>query len=90
MAGDFTYSLSLDHWPEEGAVTVFDVQNNHLCTIPLGSLEASNDLNWSYLLYCVGCCVEEMGDLYEKDTSSQVPLSAPVKEGNYVFLRQGG
>ena len=84
-----TYPLSVQFWRHIGAIEIVDCNDRRLCTIPKGSLEASGDLKWSFIVYCVEACVEEKGELVSGEESQLVDLESPVQIGKYIFQRIG-
>lgn len=87
-----TYPLSLQHWRSEGAIQVYDKLDHRLCSIPIGSLRTSGDLNWQYVFYCVRTCVDCEGRLFLAGACAdgvEVDPNSSVEAGKYVFLPQG-
>ena len=83
------YPLSAQFWRHEGAIIVYDCDQNRLCTIPTGSLASSGDLNWDFVLYCIRACVEEDGFVCAFGERDALDLNQDVTSGRYFFRRGG-
>ncbi|PWN86694.1 hypothetical protein FA10DRAFT_282151 [Acaromyces ingoldii] len=81
------YPLSAQFWRHEGAIIVYDCDQNRLCTIPTGSLASSGDLNWDFVVYCIRACVEEDGFVCAFGERDALDLNQDVTSGRYFFRR---
>lgn len=72
-------------------IQIYDVNNNRLCTIPIAFLQASKDLDWHFVSYCIRACVETEGILVSSANAegTAVDFDSPVVPGKYFFHRQG-
>lgn len=86
-----SYPLSFQHWRKQGAVQVYDSSNKRLCTIPIGALQDSGDLNWDFIFYCIDACVESPGYLFSNagEELVEVDKDSPVMAGKYIFQQIG-
>jgi hypothetical protein len=93
MATHKTYPLTAGNWAEGGLVQVYDVNYIRLCTIPVKFMQATGDLSWHFVLYCVRACVESQGKLvYSSDTEDvniDVDEGSSVVPGRYIYQRRG-
>jgi len=83
------YPLSMRIWPGTEAVQIYDINNRRLCSIPLESLKASGQLNWSYVFHCIEACVESPGKLLREGEDTELDVGSPVIAGKYYFLKRG-
>lgn len=81
------FGLTMNQWPDHGAIEVFEPSGLRLCIIPVGSLKSSGNLNWCFVLHCIRQCVhdpEYIGELrtvYGKTVNQLDDLFS----GRYLF-----
>ena len=84
-----SYPLSAQFWRDEGNLEIETSSGLRICTLPIGSLRKSGDLNWPFIHYYLEACVEGSGELFFQPGLEPVNLSSVPTAGIFTYKRRG-
>lgn len=89
------YPLSMASWPNSRSIEVYISTGERICILPIASLEASADLNWPFIFYCISTCTslepEAFGSitLVASESCTAVDMNSVPTPGKYVLTFNG-
>jgi hypothetical protein len=89
------YPLSMASWPNSRSIEVHMSTGERVCILPIASLEASADLNWPFIFYCISTCTSLEPDalgsitLVASESCTAMDTNSVPTPGKYVLTFNG-